>query len=1008
MNEAAQPNVPEEKRYWAFISYSHRDRSWGEWLHRELETFRVPKRLVGTTGSRGLVPARIFPVFRDREELPVSADLGRNIDEALRRSRYLVVICSPAAAKSRWVNEEILTFKRLGRSDRILALIVDGEPNASEGKSGFVAEQECFPEGLRFAMEADGTLGVVRSEPLAADVRPGQDGRENAFLKLVAGIIGVNFDELRQREHERKLRRLRAVVAATFALLLVFAALGVALYFQRNYARQQKNRAEAALEEVRQTLSRSDYLQAVEALGKGASPEALAFLSRAVRTNPRNAAATELLISALSDRNWLLPAGAPLRLGEEIGIATFARKAGALFVSDGMEEWRILDPASGKVGARGKVEPARIGHAAFSPDGKRVAIACGPVEGNVLRVWDAQSGAAAGKPVAFKGVVMTVAFSPDGKTLLTGGSNAVEEHDAQTGAETRPPIDHGNPVMCAEYTAGGAGIVSAALFETFFWKAGTREVDGDPLKHDAIPQSFALSPGGDKLAIALGDSTGRIFGLPDREPLGQAFPHRSDVTSLVFSANGRVLLSTSNDKTAVLWEASAGTRLAEPMRHEQPVIAGAFTPGEDAILTVSGGLGKPAWLHRWNMNQPAPAHVSLVHEARVFAFSISPDGSRIATATGDGKVFVWDVRTHALVAGPIVHENEIAACVFSPDGGSIATAAGAVVALWDAASGKAKGVPLNHEGGVSTECFSPDGGRLLTASLDGSIRLWNVRDGKPIGAPMRHDDGVAVAEFSAEGGKILAGSNDGTVRLWDAATGKPLAEPMRHAAAVTVAHFSPDGRRIVTGAKDGAARVWDAQTGRPLTPPLTHDREITEAVFSADSKTIATAAGEFGGQGSARVWDAESGKPLTDPMLHPDGVETAALHPDGERLITGAFDGMMRVWDLHTGKPRSVPVRFGEPVVRVQFLPGAPRLAVASGSVVTLVDLIDPRPAAPDWLAVLAERVGGLRFNPEGLIESAPERSVEPVSSELRAHEPRDGYERFGRWFLGGSGQKPR
>lgn len=1007
MDDVTPLEMPDEGKYWAFISYSHRDRSWGEWLHRELETFRMPKRLIGTASARGPVPARLFPTFRDREELPVSADLGRNIDEALRLSRYLVVICSPAAAKSRWVNEEILTFKRLGRSDRVLALIVDGEPNASDGKPGFSPDQECFPEALRYAMGPDGKLSPARSEPIAADVRPGQDGRENAFLKLVAGIIGVNFDDLRQREHERKLHRLRIAFAASFLLLLVFAALGIALFFQRNYARAQKNRAEVALEEVRQTLSRSDYLQAVEAAGKGDSPEALAFLSRAVRTNPRNAAATELLISSLGDRDWLLPVGSPLPLGEEVGIAVFDRQGRTLFVSDGLEDWRILDPTTGDVSVRGKVSPARIGRAAFSPDGKRIAIASGPTEGNVVRVWDVQSGAALTEPIPLNGVVLTIAFSPDGKTLLTTGENAVAEHDAQTGAEVRPPIDHGNPVMCAVFTPDGSRIVSAALFETFLWNAETRQAEGAPLKHDAIPQSFAISPAGDKLAIALGDSTGRFFSLPDREPVGESFPHRSDINGLSFSANGLVLLSCSNDKTAALWDTAAGGRLAEPMRHEQPVIAATFTPTEDAVLTVSGGQGKPARLYRWSVNRPPPSSAYLVHEARVLSFAISPDGRRIVTGSADGKATVWDAQTHAVVAGPIQHDNEVVACAFSPDGGTIATAAGPLVSLWDATTAKARTAPLTHDGAVTAVSFSPDGALLLAASLDGTARLWKAREATPAGAPMRHDDGVVAAEFSPDGARILTGSSDGTARLWHADTGQPLGELMRQAAAVTVAHFSPKGNLVATGSKDGAARIWDANTGRALTPSLLHDREITEAIFSADSTTLLTAVGEFGGQGVARVWEVESGRPLTDPMLHPEGVETAALHPDGDRLLTGAFDGMLRVWDLRTGKPRSVPIRFGEPIVRVRFLPQARQLAVASGSVVALLGRVDPRLAAPDWLAMLAERVGGLRFSPQGLLEPAPGRAVEEVNRLLRAHEPQDDYERFGRWFLGNPAPQP-
>lgn len=203
----------EDFRYWAFISYSHADAKWGDWLHGALETYRVPSRLVRK--ARGAVPRRVFPVFRDREELASSASLGENIENALRSSRALVVICSPRAAASRWVNEEIKLYKGMGREDRVFCLIVDGEPNSPAGSGA----NECFPASLR-----------EPAEPIAADAREGKDGKRNALLKLIAGIVGVPYDELRQRERQRlvrqRVRRTALVLGVAAVVLLTY--LGIA------------------------------------------------------------------------------------------------------------------------------------------------------------------------------------------------------------------------------------------------------------------------------------------------------------------------------------------------------------------------------------------------------------------------------------------------------------------------------------------------------------------------------------------------------------------------------------------------------------------------------------------------------------------------------------------------------------------------------------------------------------------------------------------------------------
>ena len=221
--------MSDSRHYRAFISYSHGDSHVALRLHRSLEGYRVPRRLRGTPGEFGPVPDRLSPIFCDREELASSADLGTRVKDALADSDALIVVCSPLAARSHWVNEEVLSFKRLGGVRRIHCLIVSGEPNAGD-------ERECFPPALRFDIEADGQLGQHHSEPIAADLRPGKDGAKRARLKLIAGLLGIGFDTLRQREAQRRHRRMAIIAAASLAGMTLALVLATTAWIERNRA----------------------------------------------------------------------------------------------------------------------------------------------------------------------------------------------------------------------------------------------------------------------------------------------------------------------------------------------------------------------------------------------------------------------------------------------------------------------------------------------------------------------------------------------------------------------------------------------------------------------------------------------------------------------------------------------------------------------------------------------------------------------------------------------------
>jgi tetratricopeptide (TPR) repeat protein len=247
-------------RYTAFISYSHADEAWARWLMRRLETYRVPPRLVGRQTAQGTIASRLGKFFRDRDELTASGDLGATIRSALADASALIVICSPAAAASRWVDAEVQAFRDGGRGDRVLAFVVAGDPGQLEG------EQACFPTSL----VAPGEDGQP-VEPLAADARKEADGRERAFLKLVAGLLGVGFDQLAQREAQRKQRRLAQIAVASLAGMALAIGLAATAYVARNDAERRQAQAEdilgfmlGDLREKLTTVGRLDLMRTVD------------------------------------------------------------------------------------------------------------------------------------------------------------------------------------------------------------------------------------------------------------------------------------------------------------------------------------------------------------------------------------------------------------------------------------------------------------------------------------------------------------------------------------------------------------------------------------------------------------------------------------------------------------------------------------------------------------------------------------------------------------------------
>jgi tetratricopeptide (TPR) repeat protein len=291
VSRVRRPKRHHKHRYYAFLSYSHKDEELAEWLHSELENFHIPHALQGKLTANGVIPKRLKPIFRDEHELAAADNLTDEIEVALASSQFLIVLCSPHAAKSRWTNAEIDAFKRAHPEGCVLAAIGAGEPFASEmpGRE----DEECFPPALRQKYDRRGRPTGKRIEPLAADLRDDGDGRRLGLLKLVAGMLGVGLDDLIQRDTARRHRRLAWMTAASLAGMIVTSGLAVTAIQARDAARDQRREAEGLvafmLGDLRDKLEPIGRLDALDGVGS----RVLAYYSKQDKSELSDAALTQ-------------------------------------------------------------------------------------------------------------------------------------------------------------------------------------------------------------------------------------------------------------------------------------------------------------------------------------------------------------------------------------------------------------------------------------------------------------------------------------------------------------------------------------------------------------------------------------------------------------------------------------------------------------------------------------------------------------------------------------------
>jgi WD40 repeat protein/serine/threonine protein kinase len=310
--------------------------------------------------------------------------------------------------------------------------------------------------------------------------------------------------------------------------------------------------------------------------------------------------------------------------------------------------------------------------------------------------------------------------------------------------------------------------------------------------------------------------------------------------------------------------------------------------------------------------------------AKISNVDFSPDGRRVATASSDGAIRIWDAATGNEI-GVLKTPAEQNGAWFSPDGERILTLSvyDHALRIWNAATLRPLLEIKGHTDQIWNAKFSPDGRQLVSGSWDKTARVWDVATGREL-LRLNHDDKVFDAEFSPDGRRIVTGAHDQIARIWDASTGREVLELVGHEEAVSVATYSPDGSEILTASGD-AVRLWDASTGRLRLPLTGHGGNVTEAHFSRDGRRIVTASEDR----TARIWDVAYGRQIAK-LMHPDAVWSAAFSPDGRYVATSSADRTARLWDVASDRDSVLVIAHPEQLIAAAFSPDHARILTAS------------------------------------------------------------------------------
>lgn len=923
-------------KYDAFISYRHTepDKTIAEKLHKMLETYKVPSKIAKKTGKK-----KINRVFRDKEELPTSSNLAASIEDALINSEYLIVICSPRTPESKWVLKEIETFSKLHGHDKILALLIEGEPI------------DAFPEQLRFVTKEmiDNEGNVIEEkeevEPLAADIR-GKDTKEliknlkKELLRLLAPILGCNFDDLRQRHRERFIKR---VITISICFSLFFLAFGSFSTWQAIQIKQQVNKtlegqslylANLSRQVLNEGDRRTAILLALEALPKNlekperpyveeaeyALTEGLniyntsnTFMSDIVLNHRKSVSNIQIspdhskVFTVCNDGKiylWDTSNGNLLYTFPHNSITLSKEQSsfsanGEIIVSitsDGLAAW------STTTGVKLWEIEATIPRFVLNPDGKSLALIQQEPTKNHLKLIDINNGNVfihmTFERKNFE-LVNAMAFNQDGSILALGTDqgliqlvdiqnqkNLYRLNSANENIKKVFFSDDGKKIAAfsGNFDLETADIYSTGTGNIEIWDTeSTQNILNHKLNTSTIAEA-SFSPVNSNIVAYTENELVKVVDISSGEILF-TFTHGSKVTNFKIFNDGDFFVTTSLDGNIMFYSLDIGISLPSWNIYHNDSISVMDIEGN--ILALSASTSNKAYLLK-SLDNPYVTTMS-GHSSTIEKGKFSPSGQKVLTVA-ESEVFIWDIEKRSLFNKLNGIEGTILNADFTPDESkiSILTKEG-YIKIFDMSSGSE--LSSLNTGSFTNYYYSPSNS-LVALQIDDMVKIFDCYNCKEL-LTINNNSYLNKSFFSNQDKFVLIGKWDGEFSLYDIKTAKILHTfQNKENLKINVIAFNKDDSLLALNQGD-RIYIYDTKNFEmvgyienllfaPSVITFSHDNR--ELFVGLDDKSI-------------QIYDLETGQYKTELTGHNQILKECRYSPDGNLLITIGEFGECILWN---------------------------------------------------------------------------------------------------------------